>query len=332
MLKHRFKQIIKKLLTYTSLHRVVWIFLPKGVYVFNYHRIGEKDNCAFDREVFSCTTDAFEKQCLFIKKHFNVISLDELCVLREQKQEHKKKYAVITFDDGYIDNYQEAFPVLKKYNIPATFYVATNFVGNDLIPWWDEIAYILRKAEGKTYQLPNQKQTYYLKPNEIEAVISRIIYDAKRLDGITVIDVLDDIRSTFLEELSEFNTERHTLFMGWNHLKEMVQNNMKVGSHTLSHQVLSQLTEKEQKHELSQSKAIIEQYLSTSIDSVVYPVGRSHCYTEKTCQLAQSVGYHFAFNNEPGRITLNSNSYDLNRFCIGSDSIIELKLTVLFNL
>ena len=332
MLKYKFKQLVRKLLSVTGLHNIIWGFLPKGIYVFNYHRIGDKKSCTFDREVFSCTVAGFEQQCLFIKKYFHIISLDELAVLRKQGLENKKKYALITFDDGYVDNYTDAFPILKKHSIPATFYVPTNFVGSDLIPWWDEIAYLLRKSQGKTYKLPNQSHEYCLNLNDIESTLNRIIYDAKRLKGTTVIDVLENIRLTFPEALLEFEKETHMLFMSWDQLNEMVLNNMKIGSHTLSHQLLSQLTEAEQEYELVESKITIENKLSTKINSVVYPVGRRHCYTEQTCQLAMLAGYEFGFNNEPGRITKNSNPHDLNRFCIGSDSIEELKLTVLLNL
>ncbi len=328
----RFKQVVRKLLSVTGLHNIIWCFIPKGIYVFNYHRIGDKDKCAFDREVFSCTAKAFEEQCIFIKKHFHIISLDDLSIIRKQGLEHDKKYALITFDDGYIDNYVDAFPILKKYNIPATFYVPTDFIGSDIIPWWDEMAYILRKSQGKTYTLPNQLLEYSLNINAIESILSRIIYDAKRLKGITVIDVLEDIRLSFPDALLEFDKEKHTLFMNWQQLDEMMLNNMNIGSHTLSHQLLSQLTEAEQEHELVESKVTIEKNLSTTIHSVVYPVGRKHCYTAQTCRLAMLAGYEFGFNNEPGRITKKSNSHDLNRFCIGSDNIIELKFTVLLNL
>lgn len=332
MLRHRLKQITKKTLRLTGLYNILWRFIPNGVYVFNYHRIGDKNTCEFDREVFSCTAEGFDQQCQFIKANFKVISSEELISIRKEGKCESNKYALITFDDGYIDNYSEAFPILKKYNIPATFYVATNFVNNDLIPWWDEIAYILRKSPGMSYQLPTQSITYELKSNEIESVISRVIYDAKRLQSVTVIEVLEDIRSTFSSYLDDFKNQKHNLFMNWEQLIEMSSSGMKIGSHTLSHQMLSQLSDVSQEHELKHSKKIIEDNLTGKIESVVYPVGRKHCYTERTCQLAALSGYTFGFNNEPGRITNTSNPHDLNRYCIGSNDIVELKLTVLFHL
>jgi len=332
MLPHKFKQLVRKFLTVSGLHHVIWKFIPNGVYVFNYHRIGDKDSCVFDREVFSCTSEGFEKQCSFIKEHFNVISLEQLEQLISEDKVLDTKYALITFDDGYIDNYTEAFPILKKHSIPASFYVATDFVGGDLIPWWDEIAYILRKSSGLSYQLPSKKNKYHLKSGELESVISRIIYDAKRLSNVTVLDVLADVRDKFPKAASELGYGNHQLFMDWEQLNKMTIEGMSIGSHTLSHQMLSQLSLVLQQRELEESKHIIESQLSTDVSSVVYPVGRKHCYTNETCELAKSVGYTFGFNNEPGRITTRSIPHDLNRYCIGSNSLTELKLTVMFNL
>jgi len=332
MLKHKLKQLLKRTLAVTGLYQILWKFIPNGVYVFNYHRIGNKNLCLFDREVYSCTTDAFEEQCLFIKNNFTVISLNKLDDLLKSGEDKNTKYALITFDDGYIDNYSEAFPLLKKHNIPATFYVATDFVSSNLIPWWDEIAFLLRNSQGESYQLPNHQQIFHLTPDTLESVINRIIYEAKRLVDVTVLDVLKDVRKTFPRAVALFQDTNHELFMNWQQLNEMSLNGMMIGSHTLSHQVLSQLSEDDQKQELGESKHIIEHHLNQATESVVYPVGRMHCYTEETCKFAELAGYHFAFNNEPGRITQISNRYDLNRFCIGSNELRELKLNVLLHL
>lgn len=332
MLSYKFKQLFKRFLTVSRLHHIAWKFIPNGVYVFNYHRIGDRNTCEFDREVFSCTAQAFEEHCSFIKSYFEVVSLEQLELIIKENRHLEKRYAVFTFDDGYIDNYTVAYPILRKHNISASFYVATDFVGSKLIPWWDEIAFILRHSQGSTYQLPNSSTKYLLIENDLEAVISRIIYDAKRLETVTVLDVLDDIRQKFPDASKELSIKDYQLFINWKQLREMNLAGMDIGSHTLSHQMLSQLPLNLQERELRYSKEIIENSLDSTISSVVYPIGRKHCYTAETCNLAAALGYTFGFNNEPGRILENANSHDLNRYCIGSDSLVELKLTVIFNL
>lgn len=332
MFKHRLRQLLRRLLTITGLVNVIWRFLPNGIYVFNYHRIGQREACKYDREVFSCTSKALELHIKMFKSEFIVISLDELEELIKGNKHEQNKYALITFDDGYLDNYSEAFPVLKKHQVSAAFYVTTDFVGSNIIPWWDEIAFILRCSKGQEYRLPNTKNSYSLNEKIIDSVISRIIYDAKRLTDINVLQVLDDVRQKFPDAALQFNKGKESMFMNWTQLSEMFDSGMFVGSHTLSHQVLAQLDLGVQEKELSESKSIIESKLGQAIETVVYPVGRYHCYTKDTCQLAKKVNYKFGFNNEPGRINKLSDNHDLNRFCIGSDSLTELKLNVIFNL
>jgi len=332
MLKYRISRLLRKLLTITKLVNFVWRFIPNGIYVFNYHRIGERELCLYDREVFSCTSNAFDLQLKMIKQKFKLISLEELDYLIKEDKQQSERYALITFDDGYIDNYVEAFPILQRNKVSAAFYVTTDFVGKELVPWWDEMAFLLRKSVGSKYQLPSQYIMYELEPKVIEFVISKIIYEAKRLKKVSTLDVLHDIRIKFPNAVVQFNAYKQRLFMDWAQLKEMTNSGMFIGSHTLSHRVLSKLNSDDQTKELKESKNIIEAELGLTVDSVVYPVGRYHCYTLETCDLAKELGYKFGFNNEPSRIVLTSNLWDLNRFCVGSDSINELKLNVIFNL
>ena len=99
----------------------MWPILPNGIYCFNYHRIGNEENSQFDPNVFSCTAERFEQHIKFYHAEFTVISIENLIDLIENNSPLDKKYALITFDDGYIDNYSVAFPILKKHNITAAF-------------------------------------------------------------------------------------------------------------------------------------------------------------------------------------------------------------------
>ena len=129
---------------FSSIRDLMWKSIPNGVYCFNYHRIGDPNETQFDPNVFSCTEAIFKQHLLFLKENFEIISIEELHSL--YKREYvDKKYAVITFDDGYLDNYQLAFPILKKYQVPACLFIATDFIDQKCIPWWDETAWYINK-------------------------------------------------------------------------------------------------------------------------------------------------------------------------------------------
>jgi peptidoglycan/xylan/chitin deacetylase (PgdA/CDA1 family) len=127
------KQAIKTFLgglMYTSrLHAV----LPaNAAVVVAFHRIDDArglDSLTIDR-------DMFERYCAFFKQNFNVISLSDL-VRRLDTRQPLHRHLAITFDDGYLDNYENAAPVLKDLSLPATFFVVSRWMGSDIVPWWD---------------------------------------------------------------------------------------------------------------------------------------------------------------------------------------------------
>jgi peptidoglycan/xylan/chitin deacetylase (PgdA/CDA1 family) len=78
----------------------------------------------------------FERHCRFFRRHFSVVPLREIVKKLERGQPLNGELA-ITFDDGYRDNFEMAAPVLEKLSLPATFFVVTQMIGTDSVPWWD---------------------------------------------------------------------------------------------------------------------------------------------------------------------------------------------------
>lgn len=79
----------------------------------------------------------FERYCRYFQRHFNVIPLRDL-VERLRSGSPVNRELAITFDDGYRDNFEQALPVLQKFSLPATFFVVSQWMGTDVVPWWDE--------------------------------------------------------------------------------------------------------------------------------------------------------------------------------------------------
>jgi peptidoglycan/xylan/chitin deacetylase (PgdA/CDA1 family) len=83
------------------------------------------------------TLGMFERHCRFFRRHFRVVPLREI-VEKLQRGEAPARELAITFDDGYRDNFETAAPVLEKLSLPATFFVVTEWMGTDVVPWWDQ--------------------------------------------------------------------------------------------------------------------------------------------------------------------------------------------------
>ncbi|MFT6907291.1 MAG: peptidoglycan/xylan/chitin deacetylase (PgdA/CDA1 family) [Oleiphilaceae bacterium] len=322
------RQVIKKLLMSPKIVNLFWKNLPNGVYVYTYHRIGDKYATDYDRAVFSCTTEALEQQIIAINKNFKIITSEQLRKIVDTNERINDRYALITFDDGYLDNYNQAFPVLKKHKVPGIFYLPTDFIDSEIVPWWDEIAYLLRNSCNESYQLPEQPDIYFLDKNNIDAVIRKIISQAKLIKNISILEVLEDIRKNFPQALNKFNklgNEEKTLFMNWMQAREMSDNGMEIGSHTMSHQILSQLSDKEQELEITQSKHIIEEKIGRKVLSIAYPVGLYNCYTEKSCTISKQADYIIGFNKEAGKNKTIANPYDIHRLSVDTDDLNLMK-------
>lgn len=327
---HRFQELLSKLLLYTKVTEQLWKRLPGGLYVFNYHRIGIAEASDYDHAIFSCTSEAFDEHVSQLKKNFTIINCAELATLLELGTLTHNRYAIITFDDGYIDNYTNAFPILKKHNVSGSFYIATDFVDSNHIPWWDEIAFILRNSYGQTYQLPSSSSTFVLDKKSINQTIRKIMNAAKLLRNYSILEVLGDIRARFPKAVEKLQLTEPQLFMNWSQINEMATSGMEIGSHTLSHRILSQLSKEEQKEEICNSKELIEKMLSSQVISIAYPVGRYHCYNQTSFEQVKAANYLIGFNNEPGSHRSIRNPFDINRYCVARNDLNYLKFECCF--
>jgi peptidoglycan/xylan/chitin deacetylase (PgdA/CDA1 family) len=108
------------------------ILLRNAAVVVAFHRVTD----APDSDSLSVGARTFERYCRFFDRYFRVVSLGDLVdkLARGVRLNHE---LAITFDDGYRDNFENAGPVLRKLSLPATFFVVSDWIGTDVVPWWD---------------------------------------------------------------------------------------------------------------------------------------------------------------------------------------------------
>lgn len=148
-----------------------WRLLPHGLYCVTFHRIGVADATEGNRSVFSCTATQFEACIQWLKERFELIGLEQVLALARGRKVTGKVPALVTFDDGYLDNYTVAFPILRRYQAPAAFFLPTKFIGTYTFPWWEELPWILRQVLGRTIQLAGARQPFHLTPADPERSI-----------------------------------------------------------------------------------------------------------------------------------------------------------------
>jgi peptidoglycan/xylan/chitin deacetylase (PgdA/CDA1 family) len=259
--------------------------------VLNYHRIGDPAECPYDPGTYSATAEQFDAQITYLARRFRIVSLPE--ALEVLVRGTKWPAILITFDDGYLDNYELAFPILKSHSTSGTFFLPTSLVGTDRVPWWDAIAYMLRNSRHRCIQLsylaPLQVDLGLFRP-ALRTVLSRFKSPAMR----------DEKR--FLEELASATgvevpqTAQKPLFMSWNNVKEMAAAGMDFGSHTHSHQLLAKLPPDRQLWELVHSRECIRRHAGLDVTTLAFPVGGRTTFSEETQDALAQAGYRGAFS------------------------------------
>jgi peptidoglycan/xylan/chitin deacetylase (PgdA/CDA1 family) len=296
-----------------------------GVMVLNYHRIGDRLRCEYDRDLFSASEEQFGYQLSYIKRHFPVILPHELADLMRKKKRLKRLHVMMTFDDGYLDNYTVAFKLLKQLDMRAAFYLVSTFVGTAHIPWWDEISYLVRRSPQSSLSV--RSMTFDLQGDR-DAAIGKIEQAYKALDREESAAFLQDLRTAVQVDLQGEGRR----FIDWSEAREMAAAGMEIGAHTHTHPILSKLTPGDQQEELLRPKAIIEQNMGRPIESLAYPNGSRGDFTGETQRFAVQAGYRTAFSFYGG---INGgdggNSLDLLRFSPSSAPVEFRAKTALFS-
>lgn len=293
--------------------------LENGLYCFNYHRIGHADATQFDSNVFSCTVERFEEHVEYYKKSFRVVNLEELSAYLNDDRPIDEKLALITFDDGYIDNYQLAFPVLKKHDVSAVFFLPTDFIGTEKLTWWDETAWYIRNTKADRVQLSFMQEPVIINTRNYSLAIRDVLKALKQDRSIRIEDKIAELRRALSPDGDDMKL-RERLFLNWAEAAEMLDAGMDIGSHSNSHELLSHLTREEQRYQIQQSIKKLEENLKAEVSAFAYPVGGADSYTQETVELLKEVDIKLAFTFIEGvNLDLRKNPYELRRLSVHGD-------------
>lgn len=250
-------------------------------YILLYH--GVTDSKSIGIENFSkkhINATIFEKQMKWISENKNVVSIRNI--------KDKPNSVAVTFDDTFKNIHDVALPILKKYNIPATFFITTNFIDSKKYFWVDELEHMINfsiknkiKVDGKVYNVVDDTSKI--------ATLSEIKYKLK--------NSIPSDRDLFLKKIKSQT--------GWNdnvvidNYKMLTSDDVKnldnypmyeVGGHTVNHEILSYLTDNELEYEISECIKTLENIVGRKIDLFSYPEGQEHHYNKKVINCLKDNG------------------------------------------
>jgi peptidoglycan/xylan/chitin deacetylase (PgdA/CDA1 family) len=282
--------------------------------VLSYHRIGKSEEDPFDPGVFSATAEQFDDQISYLKRHFSLITLEEATSFVEGRIRDKAHCSrvLITFDDGYLDNHDIAFPILRSHGVQGVFFLVTSMVGSCYVPWWDRIAYLMKTARKRRFSLRYPATLAVdLDGNGLTESLRSILMLYKSPENADTVRFMQELAGEANGEDVPMTVRR---FLDWDEAREMSRGGMAIGSHTHSHQVLSQLDRVEQLQELSESRAILKEHLGEAVDALAYPVGHKISFSDETQRIAERLGYRIAFSHHGGtNMNGRTSPYDVKR-------------------
>lgn len=322
------REILARGLYWSGVTSVLHNLPPRNsLLVLNYHRIGKSDDDLFDPGVFSATGDELNEQLIYLKRHASLVTLAEAKAFCQGtvKDRSPRCRVLLTFDDGYLDNYQIAFPVLRSHDVQGVFFLATGLIGTCTVPWWDHIAFSIKSARQRQFRLsyPSNLDVDLTANGAAKCLedVLRLYKDPQNKDAARFVQEL------MREAKSEALPETLRRFLNWEEAREMIAGGMAIGSHTHSHPVLGQLEPEEQRKELTLSRARLMENLGVDIDALAYPVGDTNSYSTQTMDIANQTGYQVAFSfhggsNLAGKIA----PFDIKRVGVGYQSQIRFRV------
>ena len=256
--------------------------------------LGDEDSFAADPELVSASVAGFRRQLEYLRRDWTPIALSEAVTTLQQGAPLPPRAVAITFDDGHVDNYSNAFPLLREHGLSATIFLSTGYVGGQQAFWFDRIATLLHRAPAGEWRCGTLTE-----PLRLDDVASRrrekerLLCELKRVPDSRRLELIDELESLLGAHAGPTNTVPSGV-LDWAQVREMSAGGIEFGSHAVSHPVLSMQTDDAVRRELRDSRALIEQATGRAADILAYPVGKPYAFDTRVVRIAQECGYRAA--------------------------------------
>jgi peptidoglycan/xylan/chitin deacetylase (PgdA/CDA1 family) len=303
------------------------------VLILLYHRVATLKSDPWDLAV---TPDRFAEHLEVLREYAMPMKLGQLSVALNDGRLPDRS-VVVTFDDGYFDNLRNAKPLLERYDVPATVFVTSGFIGQKRQFWWDELDRLVLQP-GRL-------------PDRVQLSVDGKTYHWELGESADYTE--EDFRShRGWKARKECQTPRHYLYTSLHHLLRPLSAGerrrkvaevrswridaperrprhrplsvgeigrlqrgglVEVGAHTANHPLLSELPVAQQRREIKKGKARLEQILGYPVSSFAYPYGKPEDYTVETVDLVRQAGFACACSTVADVVRRSSDPFQLPR-------------------
>ncbi len=271
--------------------------------------------------------NVFAQHMAFLQENFTLLSLRQLLDLWQSGTWNARaRYCVVTFDDGWLDNYRHAYPVLKQYSIPATIFLPTDYVGTDRWFWSDQLALLFKDLSGRKTTPEVAREIGKVLSEYFEGTGARIIEAMER--GEHVADrVIEQCKHLPIERIYalvaglaarlDVSLPQERVIVNWDEVREMSRGGISFGSHSCSHRILTTVTLDDVSVELTRSRQVLLEQGVNYVPVFCYPNGNSDANIQR---LVEACGYEAACSVRMGvEGPIPENKYAIRRVGIHND-------------
>jgi peptidoglycan/xylan/chitin deacetylase (PgdA/CDA1 family) len=268
--------------------------------VITYHRVGVPGEIPhLDPRQISATPEMFEQQMKFLKNHYTVVHMEQVMDAAINGRSLPKGAVAVTFDDAYEDVKKYAWPILKKYDLPATVFVPTAYPDQpDRSFWWDRLynAFVNTSRE-EVPSTPIGKLSLRT-PEERLQNLKQLQNHIKILSHGEMMEAVEDVCGQLL------NGENGSLndVIGWEELRRLVKEGLTLGGHTRTHPILTQVSLEQVREEVRGSLEDLRREIGEVLPVFAYPNGN---HTEMIMKILHDEGYKLAFITRGGFNDMN---------------------------
>ncbi len=284
----------------TGMLKMLLYAAPRRLTVLSYHRVDDASKPGFDtfKPNVSATPSAFRQQMEYVKRHYNVIRCEDLASWLQGQCDLPPRAALITFDDGYGDNFTYAYTVLQDLGLSATIFLCTGHIGTDVPFYWDLAAYCFAHAQMNGAELPLMGLAEWKDAASRDRLEKQWVERAKRRS--------EGERNAALEELARVLDVHiptgafNELYLNWDQVRELSNNGIEMGAHTVSHPILAAISLDRARNEVAASKERIEAEIGKPVTSFAYPNGGQEDLSPGVIDMLRGTGLELAFTLMPG--------------------------------
>jgi peptidoglycan/xylan/chitin deacetylase (PgdA/CDA1 family) len=290
---------------------------PNTLRVIAFHRLGvaERPDDHLDPDLCCASPEEFTRQILFINKRYRIIDVQWFVEAVRDGRSLPPRAVLLTFDDGYSDFAEHAWPVLRELGLPALLFVPTAYPGDQSrVFWWDAVHQMVSRTDRGDVAVEGRGPVKLDGGRARREATTEIIEHLIGLPNAQRLSCLDRLQ----QELA-VTPHREDSMLTWDDLRRLAGEGLDIAPHTHAHPILTRLPEPEMVEEVRTSRRLIREEVGQDHPVFCYPNGRRGTFNATSCRVLEENGFIAAFTTVWGANVIGRTpAMTLHRIGVGS--------------